>query len=101
MSTITLGTAGTTTLVALVWTGSAAQADVAAINSHILDDVNTRHPAAQIGGGGGFVREGLLYVPNRGILTLRASDVVAYDPATGWPILLSSRAAAGASWVHS
>jgi hypothetical protein len=27
--------------------------------------------------------------------------VVAFDPATGFPILLSAAAAAGASWVHS
>lgn len=78
-----------------------AQADVDTINVHILDDVNARHPMAQISGCGGFVREGQLYVPNRGQLTLRPGDVVAYDPATGFPILLSSRAAAGASWVHS
>lgn len=78
-----------------------AQADVRTINDHILDDVNVTHPLAQISGTGGFVCEGQLYVPNRGVLTLRPNDVVAYDPATGFPILLSSGAAAGASWVHS
>ncbi len=101
MATITVGTAGTTTLVGVVWTSSVAQADVSTINAHILDDLNARHPMAQIDGGGGFVREGLLYVPNRGALQLYPGDVVAYDPATGFPILLSARAAAGASWVHS
>ena len=101
MSTVTLGSAATTTLIGVVWTSSVAQADVRAINGNILDDVNARHPVAQIDGGGGFVREGLLYVPNRGVLTLRSGDVVAYDPETGFPILLSARAYAGASWVHS
>ncbi len=101
MATITGGSAGTTTLIGVIWRGNVAQADVRTINSHILDDVNARHPVAQIGGGGGFVREGQLYVPNRGVLTLRTGDGVFYDPATGFPILVSSRALAGASWVHS
>ena len=99
--TITAGSAATNTLIGAIWTSSIAQADVKAIMSHILDDVNARHPMAQIGGGGGFVREGQLYVPNRGVLTLRPGDGVFYDPATGFPILVSSRALAGASWVHS
>ena len=99
--TITVGTAGTTTLIGAAWHSNMAQADVRTINTHILDDVNARHPQAQVGGFGGFVREGQLYVPNRGVLTLRSGDYVLYDPATGFPILLSSRAAAGASWVHT
>lgn len=78
-----------------------AQADVQTINSHILDDVNVAHPMAQISGTGGFVREGQLYVPNRGVLTLRPNDIVAYDPATGFPILISEGAGAGASWVKT
>ena len=101
MSLITLGTANDHVLTAIVWTSSVLQSDVRPINDDILDDVNARHPQAQISGCGGFVREGLLYVPNRGALELRPGDVVGVDPATGWPILLSSRAAAGASWVHS
>ncbi len=101
MATITIGTAAQTTLVGLVWTSSVAQADVRAINNNILNDLDSRHPQAQIDGGGGFVREGLLYVPNRGPLQLYPGDVVAYDPATGGVILVTALAAAGASWVHS
>ena len=101
MSTITIGTAATTTLIGVTWTGSVSQADVRTINSHILDDLAARHPAAQIGGVGGFVREGILYVPNRGPLSLCLGDVVAYDPTTGGVILVTKLAAAGASWVHS
>lgn len=107
MATKTLGTAGTTTLVAVAFTqqtagtGSLLPADLATINNHILDDQNVAHPRASISGCGGFFREGRLFVPNRGSLIVYPGDYVAYDPATGWPILLSSRAAAGASWVHS
>lgn len=99
MATVLLGTANDHNLVALVWTSGVAQADVDTIMKHILDDVNVAHPMAQISGCGGFVREGQLYVPNRGQLSLRSGDVVAYDTTTGWPILLSAGAAAGASWV--
>jgi hypothetical protein len=47
-----------------------------------------------------FQRGGLLLVPERGMLRLFAGDIVGVD-VTGWPILLSSRAAASASWVHT
>jgi len=101
VSTITIGTAATTTLIGVVWHSNIAQADVRTINTHILDDLNVRHPQAQIGGQGGFTREGLLYVPNRGPLQIYDGDVVAYDPTTGGVILITELAAAGASWVHS
>ena len=77
------------------------QADVRTINNGILDDLSSRHPQAQLSGLGGFVREGILYVPNRGPLQLYPGDIVARDPATGGVILVTARAAAGASWVHS
>jgi hypothetical protein len=99
--TITVGTAGTTTLIGAAWHSNMAQSDVRTIMNHILDDLNARHPQAQIGGQGGFIREGHLYVPNRGPLQLYDGDVVAYDPATGGVILITKLAAAGASWVHS
>lgn len=104
MATLTLGTAATTTLVAVAFsqdTTTLLPADLATININILDDQNVAHPPAVYSGLGGFVREGFLYVPNRGKLTILPGDFVAYDPATGFPILLSARAAAGASWVHS
>ena len=97
MATKTLGTAATTTLVAMPFGSDPAIADIAAIAAHILGDQNVSHPIWP----GAWANTGLLYVPNRGILQELPGDYVAYDPATGWPILLSARAAAGASWVHS
>ena len=59
----------------------------------------------QINGGpifpGAFSQEGLLHIPNRGVLRLVAGDVVAFNPATGWPIVLSAAAAASANWVYT
>ena len=104
MATSTLGTAANNTLVAVPFSldpGVLAAADLATINQHILDDQAAAHPVAHYSGIGGFVREGLLFVPNRGFLKCLPGDYIAYDPATGWPILVSARAAAGASWVHS
>jgi hypothetical protein len=97
MATITAGTAATTTLVGVQFQKSLSAADVAAIANSILDpDVNGSpiYPGA-------FSLQGLLYIPNRGVLHVKRGDYVVYDPATGWPILLSSQAAAGASWVHT
>ena len=104
MATITLGTTLTTSLVAVVFSGDPAvlsDADLATINRNILDDLSVAHPVASTIGTGGFVRQGQLYVPNRGVLTLRAGDYIAYDPDTGWPILLSAAAADGTDWAHS
>jgi len=96
----TLGTDATNSLgLALVWTGAASQADIADINQAILDDVNPRHPVAQIGGSGGFVREGMLYVPNRGVLTLRDGDVVALDVTSGQVILLTAYGLSAGPWT--
>lgn len=100
MATITIGTAATTTLVGLAFNVSSADADFATIAQHILDDQN---PGVLVGRvwPGAFSKRGVLYVPNRGELKILPGDVVAYDPTTGFPILISARAAAGASWVHS
>ena len=99
MATKTLGTAATTTLVALPFSRGLdmADADIATIAENILNDQNNIHPIWP----GAWARTGLLYVPNRGVLQALPGDYVAYDPATGWPILLSKNAAGGASWVHS
>ena len=104
MATKLIGTAATNTLVAVSFnqdTGLLTPADLATIQQHILDDQAAAHPVAQVSGIGGFVREGLLIVPNRGTLKLYPGDWVAYDPATGFPYLISALAAAGASWVHT
>jgi hypothetical protein len=104
IATATLGTAANNTLVAVAFSQTPSvlsAADLATINQHILDDQATAHPVAHYSGIGGFVREGLLYVPNRGVLKCLPGDYIAYDPATGFPILVGALAAAGASWVHS
>lgn len=100
MATHTLGTSSSTVLVAVQWNSVAiAQADVAAINSNILDDQNPSHPVASLNGSGGFVKEGTLYIPNRGILTLFPGDWVAYDPTTGFAYLVPATAVTGGDWI--
>lgn len=99
MSTHTLGTSNSTVLVAAQWNSVAIDpADVAAINSHILNDLNPTQ-LAQTGGIGGFVKEGLLYVPNRGVLTLIPGDWVAYDPDSGFCYLVPASAVTGGDWI--
>jgi hypothetical protein len=95
-----LGTNNDHALTALVWNGVAtAAADVADINQIILDDQNARHPLAQTSGCGGFVKEGVLYVPNRGALTLFPGDVVALDATSGQIILVSAQSIQFGAWV--
>lgn len=72
---------------------SRADADVATINQLIKDDQN---PAQPINQNWGWSRAGQLYVPNRGWLKMLPGDIVGVD-GTGWPILLSRRAAASAA----
>jgi hypothetical protein len=101
MAIQTLGTVAANSLnLALVWNGVAtAAADVRAINQAILNDQNPRHPVAQIGGSGGFVKEGILYVPNRGVLTLFPGDVVALDATSGQVILLTALGLSAGPWT--
>src|SRR5262245_47040674 len=97
MATVTLGTSATNSLTAVAWRSDMAYADVATIANGIKDgDIVTRPRAKNA-----FTRNGQLWVPNRGYLILQPGDYVAFDPTTGFPILLSSQAAAGASWTHS
>lgn len=96
---MTLGTAAQTTLIAVQFNRRAppTSQDIAAINNNILNDLNPSHPPWP----GAFARTGLLFVPNRGVLQCLPGDYVAIDPATGFPILISANAAAGASWIHT
>lgn len=96
MATRTLGTAATTTLTALQFVAGMVPADLATMNAGIKND-NVANPVI----GSAFQTNGTLYVPNRGILQLLPGDFVAFDPITGWPILLSAKAAAGANYVHT
>ncbi len=101
MATQLLGTDANNSLTALVWNGMAtATADVAAINALILNDINPSHPVAQIDGCGGFVKEGLLYIPNRaGPVELRPGDVVAVDATSGQVILLTAYGLSAGPWT--
>lgn len=100
MATQVLGTDAVNSLTALVWNSVAeSQADVRAINALIRDDQNPRHPVAQISGCGGFVKEGLLYVPNRGFLTLFPGDIVGVDSTSGQVVLVSAQSAALGRWT--
>lgn len=80
--------------------GGLAAADVASIASKIKEDQN---PGGLIGQvyPNAFTQRGILWVPSRGFLVMLPGDVVGVDAATGWPILVSKKAAAAAGWVHS
>jgi hypothetical protein len=113
MATRTLGSTAQTTLTAVLYNAALLTADRATIEQGILDD-----GSAAVAGGtaqqgqtvelwgnakqypGAFGFNGLLYVPNRGVLRCFEGDFVAID-STGWPILLSAAAAASGSWVHT
>lgn len=96
MATLTLGTAATTTLTALKYINGMVPADLAALNAMIKNDI----PAAPIQANC-FQTNGTLFIPRRGLLQLVPGDIVAVDPVTGWPILLSGTAAGGANYVHT
>jgi hypothetical protein len=110
MATATLGTTANNTLTALSQPGSyqtpdgtnvsvtQLDADIATIQQAIKDDLNPAQPINYALGG--WSRQGQLFVPNRGWLKVYPGDYIGVD-STGWPILLSRRAAASASWVHT
>lgn len=121
MATRTCGTAATTTLVAIPFpdlTSATPGPDFGAINALILDDVpglwtvgnagtstnqnTTQQAAKQNLWPTAFAREGLLYIPNRGVLKVLPGDWVAVD-GFGWPILISGRSigTGTTSWAHS
>lgn len=101
MATKTLGTNATTTLTAVSWTTGGAgllAADIATIAESILNDEVNGNPIYP----GAFSRNGLLYIPNRGVLKMKVGDYVGVD-ASGWPILVSANAIAfgSTSWTHT
>src|ERR1017187_455214 len=94
MATKTLGTLATSTLTAVQQqpdynaTPAISDADFAAINNSIFDDErNPQQLLNQAIVNGSWARKGLLVIPNRGVLKVRAGDWVAVDP-NGWPILI-------------
>ena len=94
MATVTVGTSASTSLTGLKFlpgygSGMSA-ADIATIALGIKDDQNPAHPVMPQA----FSANGLLYVPNRGILKMLPGDYVAWDTTTGWPIVVSGYTAA-------
>jgi hypothetical protein len=62
-----------------------SNADLATIQDAIKDDLNTSHPVMPKY----FVREGLLFIPNRqAAIKILPGDVVCVT-SRGWPILIS------------
>jgi len=96
MALLTLGTNATTSLAAFNFSRNPAHlADVATFNANVLNDQVNGHPIWP-----GAFRNGLLQIPNRGVLQILPGDFIAYD-STGWPILVSSNAIANGPWTHS
>ena len=97
MATRTLGTNANNTLTAVLYNvGTLSDADMATIQQSILDDINVAHPTFP----GAFAKNGLLYVPNRGVLKVLAGDFIGVD-SRGWPILVSADAIANGPWTHT
>jgi hypothetical protein len=89
MATFTGGTTSTTALPYGLtyqpgYASGMAAADIATIGEHILNDLVNTNPIMREP----FSSNGLLFVPNRGVLQMRPGDVVFVDN-TGWPILVS------------
>lgn len=87
MTTVLVGTDAVDSLTGLAFNTQAAAADFATIAQLIKNDkiaAAGSHPIYP----GAFSQNGLLYVPNRGVLQVMAGDVVAVDN-NGWPILIS------------
>ena len=94
MATVTLAT--NAVLTAMPYTYGMAAADAASIRLGIKNDKYPLQPVF-----GRFERNGLLYVPHRGVLQMLPGDYVGFD-STGWPILVSAVAAAtAAAWTHT
>lgn len=100
MATKTLGSNANNSLTALAFLqgiGSMTETDVGTLNNLIKDDLNVAHPRM---GGGAFSSNGLLMIPNRGVLKVLPGDWVGVD-SRGWPILVSADAIASGPWTHS
>jgi hypothetical protein len=99
MATSTLGTTANNSLTSLINAGAMTVADLATIANSILNDqINTfgHNPIFP----GAYAQNGLLYVPNRGVLKVLPGDYVGVDSA-GWPVLVSANSIAHAAWTHT
>ena len=98
MATGTLGTTANNSLTSLIFSGAMNTTDLATIAQGIKNDLVNGNPIWP----GAYAQNGLLDVPNRGVLRVLPDDYVGLD-AQGWPILLSPNtiAQASAPWVHT
>ena len=97
MALLTLGTNATSSLKSLKMTGDMTDVDLGSFANLVLNDQVNTHPIWP----GAFAQNGLLFVPNRGVLKVLPGDYVGVDPTTGWPILVSAYAIASGPWTHS
>lgn len=75
--------------------GTNPPADYATLAQAILNDLNLSQVYP-----GAWSQNGVLFVPNRGVLRVLPGDWVAVD-SRGWPILLSADTIANGLWVHA
>jgi len=104
MALRTMGTFSQTILQGfVVGTNELTPADVGSLDGNILNDqMVATAPVTSKMWGGGYERNGVLVIPNRGVLKCLPGDFIGFDVTTGWPILVSAAAAAtGAIWVHT
>lgn len=98
MATTLLGTDANNSLTSLLfkagYNSGMSAADIAAINNAIKDDLNVAHPLVP----GAFSANGILMIPNRGILKILPGDYVGVDDQ-GWPILVSANSIAAGPWT--
>jgi len=102
MATRTFGTNANNSLTAVAFNTELLPADVATIQQGIKDDKIAAAGAHPIYRGDAFSRQGILWIPNRGVLQVLPGDYVAIDN-NGWPILVSANSIAYGStlWTHS
>lgn len=99
MATRTLGSTLTTSLTAIAWANGAAgllPADLATVAQGIKNDLVNGLPIFP----GALNPNGLLLIPNRGVLKLLPGDYVGVD-SQGWPVLISANSIANGPWTHT
>ena len=99
MATITVGTTSSTALTGLVFQPNCNVADLATINADIFPDNNPAYDTIPANVPTALSTSGILKLPGgRGEITLLPGDVIAVDPVTGWPIVLSKNCAANGAF---
>jgi hypothetical protein len=79
--------------------GDTASAYSPVTTAGLIDQTKTG--TTRRGGRAFYIKNGVLFVPNRGQLTLRNGDFVCWDTTTGWPIVVSGDAALNGPYTHT